>query len=97
MCASVICLGNHGIPKLHVCDDLTIVPSGNFIDKGYIAFLLFTTAAFSSKKCAVAPESDIAISTARVARFMSNMVFASGKLAKLFAMTIFCQAFPREM
>jgi hypothetical protein len=73
-----------------------IVPSGNFIDKGCIAFLLFTTAAFLSKKCAVAPESDIAISTARVARFTSNMVFASGKLAKLFTMTIVCQAFPLE-
>ena len=46
--------------KLHVYVDMIFLPFGNRIWIGLVAFLLLTTGAPSTRKCPVAPESEIA-------------------------------------
>ena len=49
--------------RLHVCVDLIVLPFGNVIEMGLRAILLFVTGALSTRKCPVAPESEMACST----------------------------------
>ena len=63
MCASVIESGSQGMSRLQVCDDRTWEPSGRVMVMGAVATFLFVTGAPSTKKCAVAPESNEAYCT----------------------------------
>ena len=76
MCASVISCGSHGISRLHVWVERIVVPSGNVMVMGLIAFFLLVTGAFSTRKCPVAPESETACFTARVVLCVSKIVAA---------------------
>ena len=60
MCASVNASGSHGISKLHVCVDWMILPLGSVIFSGDAVGLLLTTGAPCTRKCPVAPESEMA-------------------------------------
>ena len=51
--------------RLQVCVDWIVLPSGIVMDNGDVAGLLLVTGAPSTKKCAVAPESDSAYCTDR--------------------------------
>ena len=51
-----------------------MLPSGNLIAMGNFALSKFTTGAPSIKKCAVAPESEIACSTLRPILFVLHVV-----------------------
>ena len=88
MCASVILDGSHGISRLHVCVELIILPFGSVICSGYLAFFMFTAGDPSTRKCAVAPESDIAC-TMLLIRWLFNNKFAFGR-SRSFSFTISC-------
>ena len=64
MCASVNASGSHGISRLHVCVDWTLLPLGSVILSGDSVGLLLTTGSTCNRKCPVAPESDMAYCTA---------------------------------
>ena len=55
--------GNHGMSRLHVWVDLIVFPFGNVMAMGLWAIILFVTGAFLTKKCPVAPKSEMACST----------------------------------
>ena len=69
-----------------------IVPSGSLIATGYSATFLFTTGAPSSRKWALAPESEMANFTMLVSFLVLNMVDALGRSISLLACTIFAHA-----
>ena len=83
MWASVISFGNHGMSRLHVCVDRTLSPFGSNIWMGVVANFLFTIGAPSTMKWPVAPESDMAYSTALVRRLVSKIMCACGDVRKL--------------
>ena len=85
MCASVIVSGSRGISKLHVCVDNSFDPSGIMICIGFWAGCLFIAGAPSTKKCPVAPESEMAHWTALVILFVSSDIAACGNCVKLLA------------
>ena len=60
ICACVALTGNSGMSRLHVCVDWIVLPLGNVMVIGLVAFCLFTTGAHLTRKCPVAPESEIA-------------------------------------
>ena len=60
ICASVTVLGSHGMSKLHVCVDCIIFPLGSVIFNGDDVNFLLTTGAPCTRKCPVAPESEMA-------------------------------------
>ena len=88
MCASVISDGTHGISRLHVCVELIIFPFGSVICSGNSAFFMFTVGDPSTRKCAVAPESDIAC-TMLLIRWLFNNKLAFGR-SRIFSFTISC-------
>jgi len=53
-------LGRPGMTMSHMCVDLTFVPSGKFIESGFVATLLLSTGVPSIMNIAVAPVSAIA-------------------------------------
>lgn len=69
--------------RLQVCDDRTWEPSGRVMVMGAVATFLFVTGAPSTKKCAVAPESN----KAYWSFFGLKMVLAFGKLCKFCSWT----------
>ena len=92
MWASVISSGNQGMSRLHVWVDLMVLPLGSVMVIGFVAIALLVTGAFSTRKCPVAPESEMACLTDRVTRAGSNMVAACGKLLRLLAWIVVSQA-----
>ena len=85
MWASVILSGNHGMSRLHVWVDLIVLPLGSVMVIGFAAIFLLVTGAFSTRKCPVAPESEMACSTDLATRAGSKIVAAWGKLLRLLA------------
>ena len=57
MCASVTLLGSHGMFRLQVCVEVSLLPSGMVMVRGATAGLMFIAGASVVKKCAVAPVS----------------------------------------
>ena len=56
MCPSNTC-GNPGISRLHICVDLTIMPSGKLILRGFVVGHTFLIGAFFMTNTDVAPVS----------------------------------------
>ena len=83
MCASVILFGNHGMSRLHVCVERIFSLLGSRIWMGFVAIFLLTMGAPSIRKWPVAPESEMAYSTAFVRRCVSNIMSARGEACKL--------------
>jgi len=75
----VIEFGSQGMSRLHVCVDRTWEPSGRVMVNGALAIFLFVTGAPSTKKCAVAPESNKAYWTVRWSLVGLKMVLAFGR------------------
>ena len=74
--------------KLHVWVDLIVFPLGKVMVIGLFAGRMFVAGAFSTKKCPVAPESEMACLTDLVTRWASKIVAACGVSRRLFACTI---------
>ena len=68
--ASVILFGIQGISKSPTWVKHTRDPAGNLIATGFSATLKFTIGTPSTRKCAVAPESEMANSTCLVIFFL---------------------------
>ena len=83
MWASVISFGNQGMSRLQVCVDLILFPFGSKIWTGVVATFLFTIGAPSTRKWPVAPESEMAYSTALVRRLVSNIILLVVKVASV--------------
>ena len=83
--ASVITPGSQGMSKLQVWVELIVLPLGSLILIGFVAILLFTTCAPSTRKWPVAPESENAHSMLLVTWTLSKMLAASGNSLKLLA------------
>ena len=60
ICASVTVFGSHRMSKLHVYVDCINFPSGSVIFNGDNDNFLLTTGAPCTRKCPVAPESEMA-------------------------------------
>ena len=60
ICDSDTVFGIHGMSKLHVCVDCIIFPLGSVIFNGDDVIFLLTTGAPCTRKCPVAPESEMA-------------------------------------
>ena len=58
--ASVTVFGSHGMSKLHVCVYFIIFPLGSVIFNGDDVNFLLTTGSPCTRKCPVAPESEMA-------------------------------------
>jgi hypothetical protein len=56
MCPSNTC-GNPGISRSHICVDFTIVPSGKFIVRGFVAMRIFCIGVCFMTNMDVAPVS----------------------------------------
>ena len=78
--------------RLHVCVDCMIFPLGSVILIGFVVIFLFTTGAPATRKCPVAPESEMACWTALVVLGSSTMVEACGNWATLVACMILVAA-----
>ena len=89
MWASVISSGSHGIPKLHVCVEYMMLPSGSFIAIGNSAAFMLTTAEPSTRKCDDAPESESTYSTNRTRRLVLNIICELGDWVRSLSLTIF--------
>ena len=59
ICASVTVFGSHGMSKLHVCVDCIIFTLGSVIFNGDGINFLLNTGAPCTRKCPVAPESEM--------------------------------------
>ena len=64
--ASIMWFGSHGMSKLHVCVDVMILPFVIVMLIGLYATCKFVTGALSTRKWYVAPESEMAYSSARL-------------------------------
>ena len=64
MWAFLAARGSQGISNSHVCEERSCSPSGRLMMSGVVATFLLITGAPGIAKCAVAPASAIAISTA---------------------------------
>ena len=60
ICASVTVFGSHGMSKLHVCVYCIVYPLGGVIFIGDDVNFLLTTGAPCTRKCPVAPGSEMA-------------------------------------
>ena len=69
-----------------------IFPLGSVMAIGLDAGVIFTAGAPKSKKCPVAPESEIAHFTALVTRSWSKIVCACGNSLKFFVWIMCCHA-----
>ena len=61
MCASVTLAGSHGMSRLQVCVEVSLLPSGIVTVRGFTAALMLIAGAFVVRKCAVAPVSLMAL------------------------------------
>jgi hypothetical protein len=78
MWASVALSGKPGKSKLLMCVDLMVSPSGRVIVNGVVADRLLLSRTWGNKKCAVAPESAIAVLPSR-----SRLTESVGELLSL--------------
>ena len=88
MCAFLAARGSQGIFNSHVCEDFSCSPSGRLMMSGVVATLLLMTGAPGIAKCAVAPASTMAMSTA----IFMFAVFIRALGPRFIVLDIFAQA-----
>ena len=93
ICASVMCLGSHGISRLQVWVNLVIFSFGRVVMIGLAAGIIFTAGVLVIKKYPVAPESEISHVTALATLSWLKTVFACGNYLNFLAWTMCCHAY----